>query len=204
VAFQGQAPAAESVRMNTDAACGAASAPSDAVLVSGSGDLQNVFVYVKNGLDPSYGFDPPAEPVVLSQQGCRYLPRVFGVRTGQTIDVVNDDQTMHNVHPLPKANAESNRSTPVKGTHAKFTFTAPETMIRFTCNVHAWMNAYAGVVPHPFFAVTGPDGTFELKGLPPGTYTIEAWHERFGTQTQTVTIADRQVQTISFTFAPKG
>jgi carboxypeptidase family protein len=111
---------------------------------------------------------------------------------------------VHNVHPLPTVNAEANKTTPMKGTHASFTFDAPETMIRFTCNVHPWMNGYAGVVPHPFFAVTGANGAFELNGLPPGTYTLEAWHETLGTQTQQVTIAARQAQTISFTFAPKG
>jgi len=204
VVYQGPAPPVEMVRMDVDPGCGASSVASDAVLVDASGEIQNVFVYVKDGLDPSYTFDQPTEPVLVHQERCRYTPRVFGVRTGQPIDVVNDDATVHNVHPLPKANAEANLTTPIKGTHAKFNFTTPETMVRFTCNVHVWMNGYAGVVAHPFFAVTGADGRFELKGLPPGTYTIEAWHERFGTQTQQVTVGERQAQAISFTFAPKG
>jgi plastocyanin len=204
VMFQGPPPAVETVKMDTDSRCGAPTAPSDAVLINSAGQLQNVFVYVKDGLDPAYAFDPPSAPVVVDQRGCRYAPRVFGLRTGQTVEVVNDDSTLHNVHSLARSNLEFNQTTPLQGTRAKFAFTVPETMVRFKCDVHPWMNAYAGVLAHPFFAVSGPDGRFELKGLPPGTYTIEAWHERFGAQTQTIAVAGRQAQTISFTFTAKG
>ena len=204
VVYKGPAPAVDTISMTSDSACGASSVAGDAVLIAGSGEVQNVFVYVKDGLDASYTFETPSDPVLVHQEHCRYAPRVFGVRTSQPVAVVNDDPTVHNVHALPRVNSEANQTTPIKGTQAKFMFSAPETMVRFTCNVHPWMNAYAGVVAHPFFAVTGADGKFELKGLPPGTYTIEAWHERFGTQTQQVTLAERQAQTVSFTFAPKG
>ena len=208
VVFQGAPPPVQLVKMAADPACstgGDSNVQSDAVLVSQTGGLQNVFVQVKDGLDPAYSFDVPSTPVILDQKGCRYAPRIFGVRVGQTLHVVNTDETMHNVHALPKVNREYNKSTPVKGTRTTQTFTVPETMVRFKCDVHGWMTAYAGVVAHPFFAVTGADGSFDIEGLPPGTYTIEAWHERFGVQTQQVTIGDRQAQTVSFTFsAPKS
>ena len=125
---------------------------------------------------------------------------MFGVRAGQPIEVLNDDNTMHNVHALPKTNREFNQSMNMKGEKKTYTFTAPEVMIRFKCDVHNWMTAHVGVMAHPFFAVSKADGTFDIAGLPPGSYTIEAWHERLGTQTQKITIADRQAQSIAFTF----
>lgn len=204
VVFQGALSAADTIKMDTDPRCGAPTAPSDAVLVNASGEVQNAFVYLKDGLDSKYTFEAPAAPVVVDQKGCRYAPRVFGVRTGQTLEVVNADSTLHNVHSVPASNLEFNQTTPMQGTRAKLTFTVPETMVRLKCDVHPWMTAYAGVVAHPFFAVTGPDGRFEIKGLPPGTYTFEAWHERFGAETLKVTIGERQAQAVSFTFAPKG
>jgi len=207
VTFTGTPPAAETVKMSSDPACtpnGSPTQPTNAVLVDAAGEVQNAFVYVKTGLDPAYTFDVPTEPVEFYQRGCRYEPRVFGVLAGQPIDIVNDDDTLHNVHALPKSNLEFNKSEPYKGARMKQTFTVSETMVRFKCDVHPWMNAYVGVLTHPFYAVTGPDGSFALKGLPPGTYTIEAWHERFGTQTQQVTVADKQAQTVSFAFASAG
>jgi plastocyanin len=207
VTFTGAVPPAEVVRMGTDQACVQGAGPnpqSDAVLVGASGALQNAFVYVKDGLDPSYAFETPMAPVVLDQKGCRYTPRVLGVRVGQPIRVLNSDATLHNVHALPMVNAEFNKSTPTLGSNTTQTFTAPEVMVRFKCDVHGWMAAWVGVVAHPFFTVTDASGAFALKGLPPGTYTIEAWHEKFGTRTSTVTIADKQAQTVSFTFTAAG
>jgi plastocyanin len=206
VTLQGTPPAAEVVKMSSDPVCtpnGSPTQPTDAVLVGKGGEVQNAFVYVKEGLDPSYTFDMPSKAVEFFQRGCKYTPRVFGVRVGQPIDIINDDETLHNVHALPKANLEFNKSEAFKGARMTQTFTVPETMVRFKCDVHPWMSAYTGVMSHPFYAVTGTDGTFELKGLPPGTYTVEAWHERFGTQTQQVTVADKQAQTTTFAFAVK-
>jgi plastocyanin len=207
VVLEGKAPGAELIKMTVDPACVAGNTPnpqSDAVLVSKSGELQNVFVYVKDGLDPTYSFDVPTTPFTMDQRGCVYSPRVFGVRVGQPIEVVNQDSTAHNVHALPKTNREFNRMEPVQGARMTHVFTTPEVMVRFKCDVHNWMAAYVGVMTHPFFAVTKPDGTFEIKGLPPGTYTIEAWHERFGTRTQQITIRERQTQAVSFAFAARG
>ena len=145
---------------------------SDAVLIGADGALKNVFVYIKDGLDPALLVRRRRpQAVVLDQKGCIYSPRVVGVRVGQPLEIVNSDPTLHNVHALPMANQEFNQGQPFQGIRMTKTFTAPEVMVRFKCDVHGWMAAYVGVVAHPFFAVTDADGTFEMKGLPPGTYT---------------------------------
>jgi plastocyanin len=191
------------IRVGIDAVCAqdvGANVQSQAVLIGRDGALQNAFVYVKDGLDPSYSFDVPTSPVTLDQKGCRYEPRVFGVRAGQPIEIVNSDATMHNIHALPMTNQEFNLGEPNQGYRMQKTFTVPEVMVRFKCDVHAWMSAYAGVMTHPYFAVSAADGTFSLKGLPPGTYTIEAWHETFGTRSAKVTIAPHHTGTADFSF----
>jgi plastocyanin len=201
VSFEGTPPPAAKVRLEADPACvrqhpeGLAIAT---IAVSGGG-LENVFVYVKDGLG-NYYFDPPAETVKLDQKGCQYTPRVFGVRVGQPLEVTNGDPTLHTVHAMANVNREFNYSQALQGMKNTTTFTAPEVMVRFKCNVHTWMEAYAGVVAHPYFAVTGGGGTFELRNLPPGTYTIEAWHEKLGTRTQSVTVAPKDAKSVAFTF----
>jgi plastocyanin len=204
VSFAGAAPKPELLRMSTDAACeqaAGATAASDAVLVAGDGSVQNAFVYIKDGLDPAYSFDTPATPVVLDQKACRYVPRVVGVRVGQPLEVMNSDATLHNVHAMPMTNREFNHGQPERAPKIVETFTVPEVMVRFKCNVHGWMTAHVGVMAHPYFAVTGADGSFEIKGVPAGTYTLAVWHEEFGTSTQSVTIADRESKTAAFTFS---
>ena len=204
ITFQGVSPVPQIIKMaSADPGCGAETQTSDAVLVGKAGELQNVFVYVTSGLDSAYTFDVPTEALKFYQRGCRYTPRIFGVRAGQPVEIINDDDTMHNVHALPRTNAEFNSSQTQKGATMTRTFAAPEVMVRFKCDVHPWMAAYAGVMAHPFFAVSDASGAFEIKGLPPGTYAIDAWHERFGRQTEQVTIAGRQPQTVAFTFAAK-
>ena len=205
VTFTGTPPAPEMLQMGTDPACqaaagGASAVQSDAVLVDASGNVANAFVYVKDGLDPKYSFPIPETPVVLDQVGCVYRPRVVGIRVGQTFEAVNSDDTLHNVHSLPTQNVEFNEGQPLKGMRLTRVFDKPEVMMRFKCNVHSWMAAYVGVLPHPFFAVTAADGSFSIPGLPPGTYTIEAWHERFGTRTLQVTVGDREAVTANITF----
>ena len=113
---------------------------------------------------------------------------------------MNSDDTLHNVHAMPKANREFNRGQGLKGIKSTTTFTTPEVMLPFKCDVHKWMNAWVGVLEHPFYAISGKGGTFALAGLPPGTYTIEAWHEKLGTQTQMVTIGAKESKTITFAF----
>jgi plastocyanin len=170
----------------------------DTVVVN-NGGLENVFVYVKSGLG-DYGFDTPATAVTLDQKGCSYTPHVFGVQTGQPVNIVNSDATMHNVHAMATANQEFNFAQPFAGIKNAKTFTAPEIMVHFKCNVHGWMSAYAGVVSHPYFTVSANGGAFELKNLPAGTYTVEAWHEKFGAKTQTVTVGEKEAKTADFTF----
>jgi len=163
------------------------------------GALDNAFVYVKDGLG-SYVFDVPTAPVTLAQQGCRYGPHVVGVRVNQPIEITTADATIHNVHALAKVNSGFNFGQQIPGEKQRKTFVKPEVMVEFKCDVHSWMRAYAGVLPHPYFAVSGNGGMFELKDVPPGTYTIEAWHEKLGTQTQTVTLGEKDSKEITFTF----
>jgi plastocyanin len=201
VTFEGPAPENPSVKLDSDPAC-AREHPNglrlDTVLVT-NGGLENVFVYVKDGLGNFY-FETPTTPVTLDQKGCNYTPHVFGVRAGQPIEIVNSDATLHNVNAAAKVNQGFNLGQPIQGMRNAKVFTAPEVMVRIKCDVHSWMTAYAGVLTHPYFAVTANGGAFELKGLPPGTYTIEAWHEKLGTQTQSVTLGDTETKNISFTF----
>jgi plastocyanin len=203
VTFAGRKPAPRYLNMGSDPACVEAvgARPRDqAVVIANNGALANVFVYVKAGLDPDYTFDTPTTVVSLEQKGCEYVPRVIGVRVGQPIEVTNDDPTFHNVHAVSTINQPFNHGQPMQGSRERHVFTAPEVMVEFKCDVHHWMTAWIGVVAHPFFAVTGADGSFRLDGLPPGTYTIEAWHETFGTKTATVTVGPSQAQLTSFTF----
>jgi len=158
-----------------------------------------VFVYVKDGLG-QYIYDTPTESAKIDQMNCRYHPHVFGMRVGQPLEIINSDPTLHNIHALPKGNKEFNTGQPIQGMKTTHTFEAKEVMVPFKCDVHGWMNAYVGVLDHPYFATTGADGKFELKTLPPGTYTIEAWHEKLGTTTQMVTLGPKETKEVMFTF----
>lgn len=199
VLFDGAAPENPVIKMLSDPACGKTDTRADSYVVD-NGTLQNVFVYIKDGLGNKYLFDTPTEPVKLDQKGCHYTPHVLGVRVTQPLEVINSDSTLHNVHGMASVNREFNQGQPIAGMKNTIAFTAPEVMIPFKCDVHSWMNAYIGVVNHPYFAVTGSGGTFELKTVPPGTYTIEAWHEKLGRQTQTVTIGEKESKDLTFTF----
>ena len=201
ITLEGMPPAPEEIRMNSDPAClsEATDTQTEYYVVGDGGGLGNVFVYVKEGLE-GQTFPPATGSVSLDQDGCRYQPHVFGIRVGQTLEIVNNDPTLHNIHATPSANAEFNMGQPIEGMRFERTFTAPEIMVPFKCDVHGWMNAWVGVLDHPYFAVTGPDGTFDVSGLPPGDYVIEAWHEMLGTQTQNVTIGEGATAELSFTF----
>jgi hypothetical protein len=202
IAYEGEAPKPEMQKLSADPVCvrenKGATRESDAFVVS-DGGLEHVFVYVKDGLG-NYTFDPPSGAVMLDQAGCRYEPHVFGVRVGQTLTIRNSDPTLHNVHATPKVNSEFNTGQPVQGMTNDFVFTAPEVMVPFKCDVHGWMHAYAGVVNHPYFATSGSGGKFEIKGLPAGKYTFEAWHEKLGPQTQEVTVGESETKEVTFTF----
>jgi plastocyanin len=204
VQFEGTVPPAEMVRMSSDRNCisdGQPTRANDALLVDDGRGVGNTFVYVKEGLDPSYTFDAPTAPVELDQKGCFYTPRVIGVRVGQPLELVNSDPTLHNVHALPMVNQEFNQSLPKQNARTTKTFTAPEVMVRFKCDVHNWMSAFVGVMAHPYFAVTSPSGEFSIPNLPPGTYTLETWNEKLGTKTMQVTVAPSQSQTAAFTMS---
>lgn len=172
--------------------------PLESVVIE-NGGLNNVFVHIKDGLG-NYYFETPAEPVKLDQRSCRYTPHVLGVQTGQPLEISNSDSTVHNVNAVAKVNRPFNFSQPMQGLKNTATFGSPEVMVRLRCDVHGWMSAYVGVVPHPYFAVTRDGGKFELKNVPAGTYTVEAWHEKLGTQTGNVTIGDNGSKDVSFTF----
>ena len=188
IAFDGAPPPARPLPMDSDPKCVPGPAAVSELVVVGPGNgLRNVFVYVKNGLGQRT-YATPTTPVTLDQKGCQYVPHVIAAQTGQIIKVANSDTALHNVHALPKSNKEFNFSQPAKVPPVDRVFMTPEIGIPLKCDVHGWMNAYANVVAHPFFAVTKEDGSFEIKGLPPGTYTVELWHETLGTQTQSVTV----------------
>jgi Carboxypeptidase regulatory-like domain len=205
VVFTGEKPVMRTIDMSDKPVCMRAHAgspqKSEEVMVNDNGTLRYVFVWVKSGL-PDRQWPTPATPVELDQKGCMYAPHVIGVMTNQGILIKNDDPTNHNIHPLPKINQEWNESQPPGGDSKTKSFPRQEVMIAVKCNVHPWMRAYIGVVAHPFFAVTGDDGTFTIKGLPPGNYTLEAWHEKYGPQDVQVTVAPKESKSVDFTFKP--
>jgi plastocyanin len=168
------------------------------VLVDTMGDLENVVVFVAEGLGDRT-FQAPVEPVVVEQKGCLYQPHVLAMRANQPLELVNDDATSHNIHPLPANNREWNKAEP-PGSKMEETFAREEIAIPVKCNVHPWMRGYIAVFKHPFFAVTNKDGSFDLGNLPSGTYTIKAWHEKLGTASQTVTVGENETKVISFVF----
>lgn len=203
VSFTGTAPEAPGIDMNADPFCAGANAEAvkaEEVTVNSNGTLKNVFVYVKTGLEGKT-FDAPTTPVTMDQKGCHYTPHIFGVQVNQPVEIVNSDSTLHNVHGMPKESKEFNLGMPIQGMKLKRTFDKPEVMVKFKCDVHPWMNAYIGVVPHPFFAVTGEDGTFKIENLPAGKYTLEAWQEKYGAQTQEITVDDSGNATVDFSYA---
>ena len=202
VNFSGTAPEPQKIDMGADPTCASLHTEpvfSEDVVKNADGTLQNVFVYVKQGLEGKT-FPAPQTPVTLNQQGCHYTPHVFGVQVGQKLEIVNSDSTLHNVHGMPTQSKEFNRGMPIQGMKLDRTFDKSEVMVKFKCDVHPWMRAFLGVLDPPFFRVTGTTGAFEIKDLPAGKYTIEAWHEKFGTQTQEVTVEEGTPAKADFTF----
>ena len=171
-------------------------------VVAADGKLANVFVYVKSGLTGSY--PAPAEKAMLDQRGCQYSPHVSGIMVGQTLVIKNSDPTLHNVHAMAKKNEEFNQGQPFQNMEIERTFDAPEVMVPFKCDVHPWMSSYMGVLDHPFFAVTGADGSFSIDGLPAGSYEVEAWHEQLGARTLTVEVAADGSAQADFDFSPEA
>jgi plastocyanin len=205
VTFAGTPPKPRPLPMDSDPLCAKAEpgTTSEVLLVGPGNGIENVFVYVKDGLG-SRRYAVPDGPVRLDQKGCRYVPHVFGVQVGQTVLVSNSDPLIHNVHALPKNNREFNFGQPAKTPPVPRVFEQAEIGLPFKCDVHSWMNSYVNVVPHPFFAVTKDDGSFEIKGLPAGSYTLELWHERLGTQALPVTVEAAAPAKVTASFKPSS
>jgi hypothetical protein len=172
----------------------------DSSVLVENGRLRNVFVYIREGLDERV-FSIPTDPVVFDQKGCVYRPHVFGVQRFQPIMVTNSDSLLHNVHSLPVNQAGFNFGQPVAGVKNMVQFGESEVMVPVKCDVHGWMRAYIGVVDHPYFAVTPADGSFRLENVPPGSYTLEAWHEMFGVQRAKVIVRDNDDVIVNFEFS---
>src|SRR5713226_3270588 len=199
VKFEGTAPKAAMIDMSQDPACKGTNTAEN-VMASG-GHLSNVFVYVKEGLG-NRTFNVPKKAITLDQSGCKYHPHVLGVLVNQTIKIVNSDPTTHNIHPTPKNNRDWNESQPPQSAPLEKTFAREEIMLPVQCNQHPRMHMFVNVTKSPFFAVTGPDGKFEIKGLPPGDYTIAFVHEKLGEQDVKVTLAAKDAKSVDATFKP--
>jgi plastocyanin len=190
--------------MDQDPACEMSSKEpnlSEGIIVS-KGKLENVFIYVKQGLE-NYALPKRSAPAVLDQRGCRYVPHVLGMVAGQTLRVLNSDKAEHNVHPMPRDNTEWNESQMPGGAPKEHVLEHPELLLPITCNQHPWMKMYVNVVSNPFFAVSDGQGRFSISGLPPGEYTIEAVHEKLGTQSAKVKVETHQAAAADFTFKPQ-
>ncbi len=204
VKFEGKPLKTRDISMKQDKNCDALHkgkpVPSEEFVLNKNGTLKWVLVYVKRA--PKGNYKPPATPVVLDQNGCHYVPHVFGIMVGQTLEIRNSDGFLHNVHFVGKKNPQFNQAQPTKAVVFRKTFKFPELPpdSYFKCDVHPWMKAWVGIFDHPFFAVTGDDGSFTIRGLPPGTYEIEAWHERLGRQSQKVTVKAGETKQITFVF----
>jgi plastocyanin len=201
VKFEGAPPKPSRIDMSQDPLCAKAHttpATTEDIVVGTDSGLGNVVVYVSDGLS-STAFQPPQQSAVLEQKGCQYKPHVLALQANQKLEVVNSDETTHNIHPTPSNNREWNMTQP-HGMPLEQTFARQEVAIPVKCNVHPWMKGYIAVFKHPYFAVTDKNGNFELKDLPAGNFTISAWQEKLGTQTQKVTVGGGESKTLDFTF----
>ncbi|MBA3914166.1 MAG: hypothetical protein H0X25_10045 [Acidobacteriales bacterium] len=200
VKFQGTAPKEMPIDMSADPYCAKAnpSAKTMDVIVDTGGGLENAVVYISAGVS-GQTFAPPLEPAVISQKGCMYQPHVIAMQTNQKLNIINDDKTSHNIHPAPVNNREWNKSQP-PGVAMDGTFSREEVAVPVKCNIHPWMKSYIAVVKNPYFATSGKGGEFDLKGLPPGTYTVTVWHEKLGTKSQSITIPGAESKSLDFVF----
>ena len=203
VKFTGTPPVNAPIDMSEEAKCKAdyTTPPREQnVVVNSNHTLDWVFVYVKSGLPAGAKYSAPSTAVVLDQKGCRYHPHVFGIMAGQPLDIRNSDPLLHNIKAMAKKNRPFNISQPAAGMNSDRTFTEPEVMLPFECNVHGWMHAYAGVMTNPFYSTSDSTGTFTIDSLPAGTYTVEAWHQQYGTKDTRVTLQNGERKTVDFSF----
>jgi plastocyanin len=201
VKFTGTAPAMPTIPMGADPYCQSQHtqpAKDEEVVVGPGGELANVFVYIK---DVKGNFTAPSQSVTIDQKGCQYHPHVNAIMVGQTLEIKNSDATLHNIHAMPDVNSQFNVGQPVQGMVSTQKFDKPEMKpFRIKCDVHGWMKSFMAVMPHPFFSVSAADGTFKIANLPPGQYTVVAWHEKYGSQEQQVTVGAKESKALSFTF----
>lgn len=204
VTYEGRVPNLRPVSMGADPGCAEKHhhpVPNE-VLVLGEGNtMGNIFVHVTDGL-PAEEYPPPADPAVLDQKGCRYVPHVLAVQKNQVLKILNSDGLLHNVHALPEVNQQFNMAMPGSRVEAEQKFDKAEPMFKIKCDVHPWMASYLAVLEHPFYDVTAKDGRFEISGLPAGTYEIEAWHEKLGTRKAEVTVGAGDSKDVDFTMSP--
>jgi hypothetical protein len=202
VTYTGTPAKSKAIDMSKEPSCAkqhATPVTTETVVTDSSNTLDNVVVYISAGAD-----DPnaPSQAVTFTQKGCQYIPHVIAMHTGQELDVLNADQTSHNIHPLAKVNREWNKSQPPGAPPIKDKFDAPE-FISVKCNIHPWMHGWFAVLKTNHYAVSSNGGAFSLPNLPAGKYTVTAWHEDYGTKTQDVTISGNETKTIDFTFTAK-
>ncbi len=206
VVFQGKAPVMPALDMSASPACerlNKTPARAEDVIVNKNGTLRNTFVWIKSGL-PDGQWDPPVELAKLDQVGCVYEPHVLGLMIGQTLEISNSDTVNHNIHADATVNAGWNVTEPPRAEKRTERFEKEEVMFPVICGVHPWMKGYLSVVSHPFFAVTGADGTFSLKGVPPGTYTIEAVHEKYGKRQMQVVVNPKESKEVDFQYTAEA
>jgi len=184
ISYNGTPPAPKKIDTTADPVCGQKNPnlTTDDTIVK-DGKLANTFIYIREGTVDGgkkigdYSWPVPPTPVKLDQNGCHYAPHVLGIMVNQKISITNSDATQHNIHPTPKLNTEWNQTQANGAPPIEKTFGRAEQLIPVKCNQHPWMKAYIGVMKHPLYAVSSDTGAYEIKGVPPGKYTIIAWRE---------------------------
>ncbi len=198
--YSGDPPERRPINMSGESSCVRAghTALAEDLIVGADGALQNVIVRVVSGLGDRV-FAPPAEPARMDQQGCVFVPHVLAAQANQVIEFTSSDPILHNVRAVADKNRTFNVSMSGRGRTIRRYFSEPE-FVAIRCDLHLWMKAWIGIVDHPFFAVTGEEGRFDLTGLPAGTYEVEAWHETLGTARRTITLGEGERGEVDFTF----
>lgn len=203
ISFKGAKPNLPAVAMSADQKClkmhAGKSVASEQVVVNTNNTLRWALVYVKKGLEGKK-FPLPKDRVSIDQRGCMYNPHVFGMMAGQSLDIINSDPVIHNIHALPKNSTQFNIGQPKQGQKTTKTFDKPEMPVKVKCDVHPWMGAWIGVFDHPFYAISDDKGNFTIKNIPAGEYEIEAWHEKYGSQSMKITVGASDTKTADFTF----